>query len=339
MALETHTTTISLAHLTLTQDELAFYKTQTGLTDEAKLKARIAEIAQKALDVYPYHCIWTFGFLRFRILRSQSGYKQLLELGATRRDALFLDIGCCFGNDIRKAIQDGFPAQNVIASDLRPDFWNFGHQLFNTDPTTFPVTFVPGDVLSSSFISTHPPLLLPPHESPPNSIPPGSVSLQSLLLLLHPNPNPTDPNSPPTAHSLNPLRGHLSAIHTSAFFHLFKKDEQLLIAKKLASLLSPVPGSIIFGSHRGAATPQEGERNTGSTASGGTLVYRHSPESWKEMWEKEVFGRVSDAESQGDGDGEGDGSRSTAEKLIRVDAGLSVDDRSKEILWWSVTRL
>ncbi|KAJ4463391.1 hypothetical protein C8J55DRAFT_531995 [Lentinula edodes] len=332
MALETRT--ISLSHLTLNQDELAFYKRQTGIDEEEKLKKRIVEIAQKALDVYPYHCIWTFGFLRFRILRSQSGYKQLLELGATRRDALFLDIGCCFGNDIRKAIEDGFPAQNVIASDLRPDFWNFGHQLFNTDPKTFPVTFVPGDVLSSSFISTQPPLLLPPHESPPNSIPP--VSLQSLLLL-HPNPNPTDPNSTLNAQSLNPLRGHLSAIHTSAFFHLFKKDEQLLIAKKLASLLSPVPGSIIFGSHRGAATPQEGERSD-STARG-TLLYRHSPESWKEMWEKEVFGRVSDGESQGDGEGDGGRSRSTAEKLIRVDAGLSVDERSKEILWWSVTRL
>ncbi|GAW09016.1 protein [Lentinula edodes] len=307
MALETRT--ISLSHLTLNQDELAFYKRQTGIHEEEKLKERIAEIAQKALDVYPYHCIWTFGFLRFRILRSQSGYKQLLELGSTRANALFLDIGCCFGNDLRKAIEDGFPAQNVIASDLRPDFWNFGHELFNTNPTTFPVTFVPGNVLESSFISTQPPLLS--HESPPNFIP--SVSLQSLLLL----PNPK---------SLDPLRGHLSAIHTSAFFHLFKKDEQLLIAKKLASLLSPVPGSIIFGSHRGAATPQEGERN-----STGTLFYRHSPESWKDMWEKEVF--------LVPGAGDNDGSGGTAEDLIRVDAGLSLDDKSREILWWTVTRL
>ncbi|KAJ3863730.1 hypothetical protein EV359DRAFT_42526 [Lentinula novae-zelandiae] len=278
MALETH--------LTLNPDEYAFYKKQTGIEEEEILKERIAQVAQKAVDVYPYHCIRTFGFLRFRILRSQSGYKQLLELGATRRDALFLDLGCCFGNDLRKAIEDGFPAQNVIASDLRPDFWNFGHELFNTNPTTFPVVFVPGDVLDPSFISIHPPLLLPPPNTPPTKS------------LLHPNPN-----------SLNPLRGHLSAIHTSAFFHLFKKDDQLLIAKKLASLLSPVPGSVIFGSHRGAPTPQEGE---------GTLFYRHSPTSWKEMWEREVFGG-------------GD--------LIRVDAGLSLDDKSREILCWTVTRL
>lgn len=49
MALETHT--ISLAHLTLSPDELAFYKTQSGIDSEEKLKERIAEIAQKALDV------------------------------------------------------------------------------------------------------------------------------------------------------------------------------------------------------------------------------------------------------------------------------------------------
>ncbi|KAJ3932801.1 MAG: hypothetical protein NXY57DRAFT_1001464 [Lentinula lateritia] len=306
MALETHT--ISLAHLTLSPDELAFYKTQSGIDSEEKLKERIAEIAQKALDVYPYHCIWTFGFLRFRILRSQSGYEQLLELGATRRDALFLDLGCCFGNDLRKAIEDGFPAQNVIASDLRPDFWNFGHQLFNTNPTTFPVVFIPGNVLDPSFISIQPPL---PSQSQSQHLesPPSKSLLQSLL---HPNPNPN---------SLNPLRGHLSAIHTSAFFHLFNKDEQLLIAKKLASLLSPLPGSVIFGSHRGAATPQEGERN-----STGTLFYRHSPESWKEMWEREVFWGAGE-----DGGGGGD--------LIRVEAGLTLDDKSREILCWTVTRL
>ncbi|KAJ3804249.1 hypothetical protein F5876DRAFT_53629 [Lentinula aff. lateritia] len=299
MALETHT--LSLAHLTLNPDEYAFYKKQTGIEEEEILKQRIAQVAQKAVDVYPYHCICTFGFLRFRILRSQSGYKQLLELGATRANALFLDLGCCFGNDLRKAIEDGFPAQNVIASDLRPDFWNFGHELFNTDPTTFPVTFIPGNVLDPAFISLQPPLLL--HESPP------SVS--------------------PTPTSLTPLRGHLSAIHTSAFFHLFNKDEQLLIAQKLASLLSPVPGSVVFGSHRGAGTPWEGEREGEREGDreregerererGGTVFYRHSPASWKEMWERDVFGGAD---------------------LIRVDAGLALDDRSREILWWTVTRL
>ncbi|KAJ3990131.1 hypothetical protein F5890DRAFT_698552 [Lentinula detonsa] len=307
--------TISLDELVLNENELAFYQRQTGIQDKNKLKEHIIDIAQKALQVYPYHCIYTFGFLRsarkldvtiliflliilsrFRILRAESGYKQLLKLGSTRPNAFFLDLGCCFGNDLRKAIEDGFPARNVVASDLRADFWNFGHDLFHSNTSTFPVLFIPGNVLDSSFISIQPPLQF--EESPSDF---SSVSLESLLSI----------NS--ESQSLNPLRGYLSAIHTSAFFHLFDKDEQILIAKKLASLLSPLPGSVIFGSQRGADEPQEGARN-----STGTLYYRHSPETWKEMWEKDVFGGKVD--------------------LIRVDAGLSLDE-GREIIWWTVTRL
>jgi len=277
----------------LTPEESAFYQANTGIPDDDSLKAHIVEVAEKALKVYPYHCIATFGFLRFRILRSKPGYQQLLRLGSTRPNALFLDLGCCFGNDIRKAIQDGFPAQNIIASDLQPDFWKYGHELFNTSPSMFPVTFIPGNVLDPSFISIQPPLQELSLETA------APISLQSLI------------QASPT--SLDSLRGHLSAIHTSAFFHLFDTNEQTDIAKKLASLLSPLPGSVIFGSHLGSEQPQEGAKN-----GTGTLFYRHSPESWKKMWE-EVF------------DGKG---------AIRVETGFGGGPENEEAaMWWSVLRV
>ena len=47
-------------------------------------------------------------------------YKDLLQLGKERPNALFLDIGCGVGNDTRKVVADGFPAKQVIASDLFP---------------------------------------------------------------------------------------------------------------------------------------------------------------------------------------------------------------------------
>ncbi len=67
-------------------------------------------------------------------------YPDLLKLRTERSDAILLDLGCCcestcplctlgsspdnvrepVGNDIRKAVLDGFPVQNVIASDLQP---------------------------------------------------------------------------------------------------------------------------------------------------------------------------------------------------------------------------
>ncbi|KAE9408442.1 hypothetical protein BT96DRAFT_913991 [Gymnopus androsaceus JB14] len=263
--------TISPEMFTLNADELAFYTKHTGIQDQDKLKDHITEVAKKAFELFPYRCIKDFGFLR------------LLELGSTRKNALFLDLGCCFGNDIRKAIADGFPAENIIASDIRAEFWQFGHDLFNSSASTLPVTFIPGDVFDSSFISIQPPLkTLPTAEV-------ESISLQSLLQ--------AEPKS------LNPLRGHISAIHTSAFFHLFNKDEQVVIAKKLASL----------------ALPSSGIDNI-RLAIWGALFYSHSPESWKKMWEEEVFGME-------------EGEEGTC--MIQVEAGLW-DERQ---LWWIVTRL
>ncbi|KIK57807.1 hypothetical protein GYMLUDRAFT_46002 [Collybiopsis luxurians FD-317 M1] len=278
--------------LTLDKEELAFYQKTTGVQDVDKLKEHITEVAKKALKVYPYHCISTFGFIRFRIRRSPASYAQLLELGASRPDAFFMDLGCCFGNDLRMAIEDGYPAHNVIASDLRAGYWELGHELFNSTPSTFPVPFIPGDIFDSEFLSIQPPL----QDSPVTTI-------DSVRSLLQTNPR-----------TVNFLRGHLSAIHASAFFHLFNKEGQLIAAKKLASLLSPLPGSIIFGSQRGAAEPYEETDDTGTT------FYRRSPGSWKEMWEREVFG---------------------GKEMITVEVRLQRNEKeaSGDLLWWIVTRV
>lgn len=47
-------------------------------------------------------------------------YASLMKLKDERPDALFLDLGCCFGNDVRKVVSDGWPVGQCVASDLRP---------------------------------------------------------------------------------------------------------------------------------------------------------------------------------------------------------------------------
>ena len=47
-------------------------------------------------------------------------YEDLLKLGSDRPGALFLDIGCGVGNDVRKAIADGYPLNQIIVCDLHP---------------------------------------------------------------------------------------------------------------------------------------------------------------------------------------------------------------------------
>ena len=33
------------------------------------------------------------------------------------------DVGCCFGQELRKAILDGYPEADMVASDLTSDYW------------------------------------------------------------------------------------------------------------------------------------------------------------------------------------------------------------------------
>ena len=103
---------------------------------------------------------------------------------------------------------------------------------------------------------------------------------------------PFTTNSPPitsapdlrTLTSLNSLRGHVSAIYASYFFHLFAEDAQLRLARALAGLLSPEPGSMIFGKHIGL--PESGHLELPSVRH---PLFCHDPRSWSELWDGEVF--------------------------------------------------
>lgn len=63
-------------------------------------------------------------------------------------DEKFLDLGCCFGQDLRKLVADGAPSQNLYASDLRRDFWELGYELFR-DRDTLASSFIEGDIFDA----------------------------------------------------------------------------------------------------------------------------------------------------------------------------------------------
>ena len=135
-------------------------------------------------------------------------------------------------------------------------FWDHGHELFLSTHESFPAAFVAGDVFDSAMISTRAPF------NASEALPPRP-DLKSLV-------------------SLTPLQGHVSAIYVGLFFHLFDEPRQLQIARQLASLLSPRPGSIIFGTHVGALVKE-------TKWYAGLETFCHSLESWKDLWEGQVF--------------------------------------------------
>ena len=138
-----------------------------------------------------------------------------------------------------------------------------GHKVFRSTPESFPVKFIPGDAFDDAFLAPGPIVTKALNDEPP-------VDVAALT-------------------SLTPLRGRLSAIHASSFFHLFSESQQRELAHRLASLLSPEPGSLIFGVH--VARPEKGLRVEfvrGNAA--GARMFCHCPESWTALWEG-VFGR------------------------------------------------
>ncbi|TDL28238.1 hypothetical protein BD410DRAFT_782209 [Rickenella mellea] len=240
----------------LDSKELNFFKSQTGINNDEELKAHIFAVQAKAFAVYPYPCIQGFRFAKLKIGRLFA-YDEFLRLGRERKGAIYLDMGCCFGNDARLAVADGYPIENVITSDLNPEFWDLGHELFKSTPESFPVPFIAGDIFDPSHIVPSPPSTVTPSDPHPD--------LKALK-------------------SLTPLHGRISAIHASAFFHLFDEDHQRQAAQQLAALLSPEPGSMIFGQHVGL--PQRGVRPNFRRQ-----MFCHSPQSWKELWDGVVFAK------------------------------------------------
>ena len=126
--------------------------------------------------------------------------------------------------------------------------------------------------------------------------------------------------------SLNPLHGRVYAIRASAIFHLFGEEQQLELARALAGLLSPEPGSMIFGAHICVAEKKGFEPSVKDRDH--HRMWCHSPESWTELWDGVVFEK---------------GVVKVQTELIHVERKILQPDAPQNAtftsLTWSVTRL
>jgi SAM-dependent methyltransferase len=57
----------------------------------------------------------------------------------------FLDLGCCFGQELRKLVADGAPPENLYGADLNPEFFDLGYKLFR-DKDTLTSKFIAADI-------------------------------------------------------------------------------------------------------------------------------------------------------------------------------------------------
>jgi len=92
----------------------------------------ILELRDRAWEVYPFPCIGQFRFIELSLCKMPS-YPSVLE--RIKNGGVFLDIGCCFGQDIRKLVHDGVPATNTWGIELVGEFVDLGYELFNDRAT------------------------------------------------------------------------------------------------------------------------------------------------------------------------------------------------------------
>ncbi|KAF8958370.1 hypothetical protein BDZ97DRAFT_1668650, partial [Flammula alnicola] len=98
---------------TLDDEEKAFFRRGTKISDNEELKKRIIAVQTEA---YPVSSIFArsvhFEYCKVNLGRLPA-YDDLLKLGRERKGAIFTDLGCCFGKNVRKAVQGGYLQRNA----------------------------------------------------------------------------------------------------------------------------------------------------------------------------------------------------------------------------------
>ncbi|KAF1958826.1 hypothetical protein CC80DRAFT_20847 [Byssothecium circinans] len=87
----------------------------------------VVSVRDEAWKTFPYPCLGQFRFLDLS-LKHYDQYEEILErLGRGQR---LLDMGCCFGQELRQLAADGIPSENLYGCDLIAEYIELGYKLF-----------------------------------------------------------------------------------------------------------------------------------------------------------------------------------------------------------------
>jgi len=168
-----------------------------------------------------------------------------------------LDVGSGLGQDIRKLLHDGVPGSAITALELDEQFLPFGDALFRdrVDPSPIPSPGTGGETTQK-----------------PKS---GGIKDVNFLIgdILSLSP------SPPTPPPLPDLLGAFSILHLGSLLHLFPLPKQHALLAACVRLASTDVGTTILGWQIGSPSPMDYFDMTNFS-----LQYRHSVESFGEMW-------------------------------------------------------
>jgi len=119
-------------------------ETYSGIPRE-KIIPHIEEIRDKAWRTRPYPCVGSYAFLATPMLQTP-----LLEALVTRlqNGEKLIDLGTCFGQELRILASAGAPTENMFALDLVSEFWTLSFELFR-DRDKMKAHFIKEDFMST----------------------------------------------------------------------------------------------------------------------------------------------------------------------------------------------
>ncbi|KAI0485100.1 hypothetical protein GGR56DRAFT_58671 [Xylariaceae sp. FL0804] len=221
----------------------------------------VQKLRDEAYCRVPYPCIGNFRFLDLDLAAHPAYQDHVLAplaaapaaaaaAAAAAPEPLFLDLGTCFGQDLRKLVYDGARPGRLWASDLRPELIDLGFRLFDDgDDGRLPRRhfLCPGDILAAA---------------------------------------DEDDDPAADADQLRLLDGRVTILHVTAVFHLFDLAQQVLAADRCLRLLrkdtaAPV---LVVGCQAGSARPGSYLRRNANQEH--AHKYRHNGETWRQLWEE-----------------------------------------------------
>lgn len=125
------------------------FLTSHSVSSSLFVKKLFLTIAQRerAFASNPYPCIGLYRFLNLTLLTHPLYDKILQRLQSS--DATYLDLGCCFGQDLRQLVMDGAPSQRLIGLDVDGPLMEQGYDLF-LDRVTLRSRFIVADVFKGA---------------------------------------------------------------------------------------------------------------------------------------------------------------------------------------------
>ncbi|KIX03335.1 uncharacterized protein Z518_06887 [Rhinocladiella mackenziei CBS 650.93] len=101
---------------------------------EPEQKAHITTVRDRAYKSHHYPCLGRWRFLELDLAGHPLYEKEVLPALQDQNEKwIFLDLGTCLGQDVRKLAFDGADTSRLYGADLKPEFIEIGYELFRDE--------------------------------------------------------------------------------------------------------------------------------------------------------------------------------------------------------------